>query len=114
MICPNCEYEYIDGIKACPDCGAELVTSEEFEGNLLHPSDWIIVFTCYERYEADMMKTNLESAGIDAIILEQSNKSFPLGGDLMMVKLMVKKIDSDDAMDFINNSQNELPEDDEI
>lgn len=114
MICPKCEYEYVDGILECPDCGSELVTTEEFEGKLVHPSDWIIVFTCYERYEAEMMKSNLESADIDAIILEQSDKSFPAGGDLEMVKVLVKKIDADDAMDFINNYNSNLPEDEEI
>lgn len=113
MICPKCEYEYIDGVVECPDCGTELITSEEFEGNLVHPSDWVIVYTCYERYEADMMKSNLESAGIEAIILQQSDKSFPLVGDLTMVKLLVKKIDAEDAMDFINNSRSEIPGDEE-
>lgn len=25
MLCPNCRYEYLPGVKICPDCGAELV-----------------------------------------------------------------------------------------
>jgi hypothetical protein len=25
MFCPHCRYEYLEGIKTCPDCGAELV-----------------------------------------------------------------------------------------
>lgn len=114
MICPNCEYEYVDGITVCPDCGADLVDEAEFEGKLVHPSDWIIVYTCYEVYEADMMKTNLESAGIEAVILEQSDRSFPAMGDLQMVKLMVKKSDCDDAVEFIKTSQNNLSADEEI
>ena len=35
MICPNCEYEYIESVKTCPDCGSELVSTEDFEGNLV-------------------------------------------------------------------------------
>ncbi|MFC2140080.1 hypothetical protein ACFLR4_05390 [Bacteroidota bacterium] len=60
MICPKCEYEYTDGIKECADCGAELIPKEDFEGNLVHPSDWVIIFTCSEEYEAGMLKANLE------------------------------------------------------
>lgn len=114
MICPNCEYEYVDGVTICPDCGAELVTDEEFEGNLVHPSDWVVVFTCYEIYEADMMKSNLEGAGIDSIILGQSDRSFPAMGDLQMVKLLVKKSDCEDALEFIKDSQTNLPTDEDI
>ncbi len=114
MICPKCEYEYVDGIKECPDCGTELIPSEEFEGNLVHPSDYIIVYTCYERYEAEMMKANLAGAGIEAIILEQSDRNFPAMGDLELVKLLVKKKDSEDAVQFINSSINNLLTDDEI
>lgn len=114
MICPKCEHEYVDGIVDCPDCGTSLISPEEFEGNLVHPADWIIVYTCYERYEADMMKTNLESAGIEVIILEQSDKSFPAMGDLQTVKLLVKKSDASDAVDFIKDSQINLPSDEEI
>lgn len=114
MICPKCEYEYVNGVTECPDCGTALITPEEFEGNLVHPSDWVIVYTCYERYEAEMMKTNLESSGIDVIILEQSDKSFPAMGDLEMVKLLVKKSDVEDAADFIKSTSNNLPPDEEI
>lgn len=62
MICPVCEYEYIEGIVKCPDCNADLVAKDDFEGHLVHPADWIIVYTCDELYEAEMLKANLESA----------------------------------------------------
>lgn len=113
MICPKCEYDYVDGVTVCPDCGTELITGEDFEGNLVHPSDWVIAFTCYERYEAEMMKANLESAGIDAIILEQRDQSFPAMGDLMMVKLLVKKGDAEDALEFIKAYEENTPPEEE-
>jgi len=38
-ICPNCEYEYVEGITVCPDCGYELVEEKEFEEHLIDAED---------------------------------------------------------------------------
>lgn len=109
MICPVCEYEYIEGIRKCPDCGTQLIPREDFEGNLVHPSDWITVFTCDEIYEAEMLKANLESAEIETLILSQKDRSYPVVGNLSVVKLLVKKADQQTALDIINdiNSRND-------
>ena len=106
MICPKCEYEYVDGITVCPDCGTELIPVEEFKGNLLHPKDWVIVYSCSDSLEADMLKSNLEGANIESLILDQSDSSFPVGGDLTVVKLLVKKDDAKDALAIIEDINN--------
>ncbi len=103
MICPKCEYEYIDEIKVCPDCGTKLISREDFEGHLIHPEDWIIVYICDEPYEAEMFKSNLESAGIDTLIISQKDRSYPTIGDLAVVKLLVKKTDQQEALEIIND-----------
>ena len=104
MICPKCEYEYKDGIGECADCGAELIPTAEFEGKLVHPSDWVIVFTCSENYEAEMLKSNLEGAKIKSLILGQKDRSFPGVGDLAVIKLLVKKSDADMAVKIIEDT----------
>jgi len=108
MICPNCEYEYTEGIAVCPDCGTELITTEDFEGHLVHPSDWIIVYTCDENYEAEMYKTNLESADIDTLIFSQRDRNYPSVGNFSVIKILVKKSDAASAIEIINdiNSRN--------
>lgn len=104
MICPSCEYEYVEGLSKCPDCGTDLIPKDDFEGNLLNPEDWIIVYTCNETYVAEMVKSNLSGADIDSIILAQKDTSYPVtGGDLAVVKLLVKKNDADQALDIIND-----------
>jgi hypothetical protein len=103
MICPNCESEYLDDVKKCVDCGTELIPLEQFEGNLIHPKDWVIVFTCSEPYEAEMLKANLEGAEIDSLILSQKDSSYNLPGDFSIVKLLVKKTDADAALQIIND-----------
>ena len=108
MICPNCEYEYVEGITECPDCGTELIPKNEFEGNLLNPEDWVIVYTCPETYVAEMIKSNLSGADIESIILTQKDSSYPVtGGDLAVVKLLVKKKDATEALEIINDISKE-------
>ena len=104
-ICPNCEYEYIEGITICPDCGKALVAKEHFHKPAeLSEKDWEVVFTSDKEYEIEMIKDNLEGAGIEAIILSQKDRNFPAPGDFSVVKLLVKRVDLQEAIDFIAQS----------
>ncbi|MFZ1290950.1 MAG: DUF2007 domain-containing protein [Melioribacteraceae bacterium] len=107
MICPNCEIEYLEEVKVCVECGATLITNEEFELNLINYDDWEIVFTTSDTIEAEMIKSNLEGAGIESIILSQQDKSFPSPGDLSIIKILVKKEDFRDANEIINDINKE-------
>ena len=35
-VCPNCDYEYVEGVTICPDCGEQLVDDNRF----IQPEDW--------------------------------------------------------------------------
>jgi len=114
MICPKCEYEYVKGIEVCADCGIPLIPIEEFEGHLVRPSDFKIVYTTDAQYEAEMFKTNLESADIETQILGQKDRNLPGAGDLSIIKVLVRKKDVEDALAIIEdiNSKN-IDEEDE-
>ncbi len=103
MICPNCKYEYVKGIKTCPDCGRELIEIEEFEKQQKHESDWIVLTTTDSFIEAETLKTNLESAEIETQILSQRDSSFPGVGDLSVIKVLVGKEDAEDALAILND-----------
>ncbi len=99
-ICPNCEYEYIDGILICPDCNVALVDElKNFQE--LSEDEWVLVYTSFSVIDVEMLKENLESAGMSASILSQKDSSFPVPGDLSKVKLFVKKADVSEALEFI-------------
>ena len=101
-VCPNCNYEYVLGITICPDCNTPLVDSADLNKySDLSEEDWVLVYTAFSEIEADMLKENLESAGISASVLSQKDSSFPAPGDLSTIKLFVKKADVHDALEFI-------------
>ncbi len=106
MICPKCESEYVDGITVCPTCGVELVSPEEFERNLTKPSDWITVYTTSDFIEATMLKSNLESAGMETVIIDKHDSNFPAWGDLSVIKIDVKKTNAAEAREIIEDILN--------
>lgn len=101
-VCPKCNYEYVEGILICPDCKSNLVdASELYQNEDLTEDDWVLIYSSFNEIEVEMIKDNLESAGISASILSQRDSSFPAPGNLSVVKLMVKKSDVPEALDFI-------------
>lgn len=115
-VCPNCEYEYVEGVTICPDCHEVLVDESLF----IKPEDWkednwVVVYTTDQNYEAEMIKDNLESAGITAAVLSQKDRNFPAPGDLTVVRVLVRKEEMASALNFIEEvkKSNESNEEEE-
>lgn len=103
LICPNCKYEYINGITICPDCREYIVDSASLiQPKELEEKDWMIIYTSNREYELQMLKDNLTSAGIDTIIFSQRDRNFPTPGDMSVISLLVKKEQAEEAANFIN------------
>ncbi|MBZ0200223.1 MAG: zinc ribbon domain-containing protein [Ignavibacteriaceae bacterium] len=107
-VCPNCEYEYTEGVTFCPDCQTQLLDDKYYT----KPEDWteenwVLAFTTNMEYEAEMMRDNLLGAEIKAAVLSQKDRSFPGSGDLSVVKLFVRKEDLASALAFIEKIKSE-------
>jgi len=77
--CPECRYEYREGITECPECGKELVAQlPEEKENPTSEEEFVPVFVADKRYESDLVKMVLLDAGIP--VIEQSDMGeFPYG-----------------------------------
>jgi hypothetical protein len=112
--CPNCRCEYVEGILVCPDCSVNLVEElPEQINDELSEEDWVVVYTSDQEYDVLMMKDALESTEIETNILSQKDSSFPVTGDLAIIKLLVKKEDEAAAINFINELENSETEEEE-
>lgn len=106
--CPNCDYEYVEGVTFCPDCGIPLVEDDL----ITKPEDWTednweVIYTSDKEYEVEMMKDNLESAGITAAVLSQKDRNFPTTGNFSVIKLLVHKNEVSEALNFIQKIKTE-------
>ena len=103
-VCPNCNYEYVEGVTICPDCNVKLVDEIELkEYERLSEDDWILIYTSFDEVEIEMIKDNLESAGMEATVFSQKDRNFPAPGDLSPIKLLVRKSDLQPALNFIDD-----------
>jgi hypothetical protein len=100
MVCPTCGSEYENGVTICADCGIALVDKSELPVEY-NEDDWSVVYTSGQEYEIDMLKDNLDGAGIASMVLDQKDRNFPAPGDFSVIKLLVKKEDASAAMEFI-------------
>ena len=110
-VCPNCTYEYVDGIAICPDCNLPLVKENDLQKfEELSEEDWVLVYTSGDEVEVEMFRSNLESAGLDARVLSQKDHNFPAPGDFSVVKLLVQKNDVKSALTYIQDVKNKESE----
>jgi hypothetical protein len=108
--CPECKSEYEEGILKCSDCGVKLVPQLEEEQVKTHlpNGNYTLVYVSNQIIDVDMIKANLDGAGIESYILNQSDSN-NLDATRQNAKLFVKAEDAEDALSFIENL-NEQPD----
>lgn len=100
--CPNCKKEFDSSIKNCSECGGELIASPEADLSW-NENDFTLLTVCTQMYEAEIIKANLESGDIDAVILSQQDSNYPFLGNVSAIKIFVRKEDEESAREYLEN-----------
>ena len=75
-------------------------------------SDWVTAYSTSTQYEAQMIKSNLEGAGIPAVVFSQNDRMyFTTVGDLAVTEVMVPKHFLDDARRYLETMERDRPHD---
>ncbi len=64
--CPECQYEFRDGVKTCPECKVDLL--DRLESRTPSDQEYTEVYMVSNRMEADVISAMLDEGGIAFLI----------------------------------------------
>lgn len=108
-MCHICRFENENSVDNCEACGVLINTEidEIEEVEEITDDELVVIYTCSEVYEAEMLKANLMSAGIEAFVFSQKDRNYPVSGNLSVVKVYVHLDDAEDAVNYVNSLDKE-------
>lgn len=95
--CPRCHYEYKSGLSHCPDCDVELVEKLMSEPVLLPAGPLVTVYLATDMAEANLVKSLLEEAQIEAFIGYDLGPAYPVG----QIEVRIAATRADEARELI-------------
>jgi hypothetical protein len=107
--CPQCNYEYKEGIETCPDCKVELVAElppKEQENDSTEDLDLVEIYSLPGLPYAEMVKEAFEKEGIDCMIkpdfLSTSHLARGVGVAGTSARVLVRKEHAEKAKQILH------------
>lgn len=99
MFCPKCKYEYVEGVKECPDCNVALVEelAEDEEDNYI---ERITVFESMDVGSIALAKSILKAEEIEYLAIGDMLNVWSAGMSNIM-KIQVQKKDEMAARELL-------------
>lgn len=101
--CPKCRSQFIEGTSTCEDCSIALVSELPAANKKVDDRDLVEVWKAQGEMEAQLVRSLLESNGIDSIFSGEALRlthGFTLDG-LAVVRILVREDDVTRACDVI-------------
>ncbi len=110
--CPECNVEYTVGVEKCSDCEVSLVEHLADEVMIEVPMEEGLcqVYCTNNLIEAEMIVSNLETAGIEAFIMDQQDRANTFLNSENLIKIFVDEKDYDSAVEYIEESNTNTTE----
>ncbi len=109
MTCPNCNYDYREGITVCPECGTALVEKDlanEPTKNAYPREKAMCAAVAADEIEAEIMIAKLRVENIYAFKKFRGSDSYNrilLGRAILGVEIMVAASDLETAKEILEN-----------
>ncbi|MCS7197828.1 MAG: DUF2007 domain-containing protein [Candidatus Bipolaricaulota bacterium] len=105
--CPQCRYEYHEGVQRCPDCDVALVDELPLWGQHAPSQALVTVYVAKDMTEASVIKSFLEEFQIEALIAYDLGSAYPVGP----IDVRVAEEHADEARELIAEFLQAPPED---
>ncbi len=103
MFCPNCKYEYKEGIFICPDCGEKLI--EKLPENKILKFDTVELCEVEDEFQAYLITSLLEENEIENFVRENflPHTRVVMGEKRKYATIIVNKEKFEKAKEIIKN-----------
>lgn len=82
--CPNCRFEYNEGVSRCPDCEEELVESlPETEEAVTEYDEWVALARLTSHQYAEMIQDSLRNKDVP-VVVQSGTGHFGITGQMGM------------------------------
>ena len=100
MFCPNCGYEYVEGVTTCADCGAALQPEPPRTARRT-PKEFVEILSTYNQADIAFIKSVLDNERVEYFFVGENFSQ--IGQLIQPATLLVRKEHAERTRDVLKN-----------